>query len=219
MTLRILTANLLHVHVDPESFGMILDREVPDVVCVQELGNAAAAEIASRYQYHDLHPTDDPHGMGIASGIAARFDRLPLAHTDAWRATLDDGTEILSVHVRNPIALRVVAANRQRRSQISTLVAFARVAQGRVVIAGDFNATPLWPAYRRLRGSLLDAPANVVDRQSAPRATWGPRFTGRRILRIDHLFTRGFRAVGSRVHPLRGSDRAAVVVDLEAGAA
>jgi endonuclease/exonuclease/phosphatase (EEP) superfamily protein YafD len=37
------------------------------------------------------------------------------------------------------------------------------------------------------------------------------------MLRIDHVFGSGVRAVGSKVIPLRGTDHAAVVVDLAVG--
>ncbi|MDX1690201.1 MAG: endonuclease/exonuclease/phosphatase family protein [Acidimicrobiia bacterium] len=216
--MRILTANVLHVHADPAAFGATLDRERPDVVALQELGTAVAAEVRSRYDHVLLDATDDPRGMGIASAAPATFERLPLPHTDGWRAMVDGGPEVLSVHVHNPVDVPPVEANRHRRAQVAALVAHVGATTHPMVIAGDLNATPAWPAYRRLTAHLDDAVVQAVGaRAAAGLRTWGPRILrGTKILRIDHVLVRAFEGRTARVVPIAGSDHAAVVVDLEA---
>ena len=82
------------------------------------------------------------------------------------------------------------------------------------VVIGDFNATPMWPAYKRLATHFTDAAISVAQAKGRPvLPTWGWQ-GGRRRLRLDHAFTRGIRAEHFEVVPLEGSDHSAIVVDL-----
>jgi endonuclease/exonuclease/phosphatase (EEP) superfamily protein YafD len=84
-----------------------------------------------------------------------------------------------------------------------------------VVVAGDFNATPIWPVYRKVVSRLEDLVAQHAERTgSGAEPTWGWRPGWPRMLRIDHVFGRGVKADEVRVVPIVGSDHAAVVVDL-----
>ena len=84
------------------------------------------------------------------------------------------------------------------------------------MLAGDLNATPLWPAYRRLRTRFDDAAAEAARRIGRkPEGTWGPWSGSARLFRIDHMLVQGLVAIESRVLPLRGSDHSALVADLE----
>jgi endonuclease/exonuclease/phosphatase (EEP) superfamily protein YafD len=86
------------------------------------------------------------------------------------------------------------------------------------VLAGDMNASPAWPLYRRLSGRWEDLVArSALESDMNPAPTWAWRPGWPRVLRIDHVFGNGVRAVDSRVIPMRGSDHAAVVVDLMVG--
>jgi len=85
----------------------------------------------------------------------------------------------------------------------------------RRAVVGDFNATPLWPVYRRLATRLTDAAAHVARREGrrAPR-TWGPSSRSPRILRIDHAFVNRLTVEGVRAVSVRGADHSALIVDL-----
>ncbi|HSG80517.1 MAG TPA: endonuclease/exonuclease/phosphatase family protein [Acidimicrobiia bacterium] len=215
--LRLLTANLLFDHADTASFARLLDEASPDVVALQELGADVASAVAERFPYHDLRPTDDSRGMGMAARHRASFDLIPMPHHDALVAEVEDGPRIVSVHVSNPVEPPFVEPNRRRRIQVRALLDDIDGSRGTLVVAGDFNASPMWPAYRRITEVLDDAVVQAVGKRQARRLkTWGPRLIGgRRVLRIDHVFVRGLRGVDARVVPVRGSDHAAVVVDLE----
>jgi endonuclease/exonuclease/phosphatase (EEP) superfamily protein YafD len=215
---RILTANLLFCHADTEAFGQILDEHRPDVVAVQELGHDAARAIEQRYPHHDLTPTDTPRGMGIAAAHPAVFDRLSMDHDDGWRCVVD-GIEVMSVHVHTPVNFPLVSGNRKRRSQVRSLIDHAARTEGPLVLAGDFNASPAWPAYRRLTEVFDDAVVQAAGRRQArSMRTWGPKVLGgRKLLRIDHVLVRGLRCARAEVVAVAGSDHAAVVVDLAGG--
>ena len=84
-----------------------------------------------------------------------------------------------------------------------------------VVVAGDFNATPAWPAYRQVTSRLDDL---VLDHKASlgakPERTWAWRPGWPRMLRIDHVFGSGVTVFDCLVAPVAGSDHHAVVVDL-----
>jgi endonuclease/exonuclease/phosphatase (EEP) superfamily protein YafD len=84
------------------------------------------------------------------------------------------------------------------------------------VLCGDLNATPLWPAYRRVAERLTDVVHHHAARSGtrAPR-TWGPWHGAPRLLRIDHVFASGGQVLDVRHVPIAGSDHDAVVVDFE----
>ena len=83
------------------------------------------------------------------------------------------------------------------------------------VVAGDFNSSPAWPAYRKVATRLTDLVDEwAVAEGREPEPTWGWHVGWPRLLRIDHLFGSGLRATEVSVVPIAGSDHAAVIADL-----
>jgi endonuclease/exonuclease/phosphatase (EEP) superfamily protein YafD len=120
--------------------------------------------------------------------------------------------------MRNAVAFPWWRSVRLRREQLAALFAWAdaNVGAGSFVLAGDMNASPAWPVYRRLAERWEDLVLDQArEAQTSPAPTWAWRPGWPRMLRIDHVFGRGVRAVATRVEPVRGSDHAALVVDLE----
>jgi len=88
------------------------------------------------------------------------------------------------------------------------------------VLVGDFNATPVWPVYRRIASVLSDAALMVARRRGErPRNTWGPWAGSPRLLRIDHAMVEGVGVEDLQVVHVPGSDHSAVVVDVTSGGA
>jgi endonuclease/exonuclease/phosphatase (EEP) superfamily protein YafD len=79
------------------------------------------------------------------------------------------------------------------------------------VIIGDMNSSPAWPEYRLLSKLGIDA----ARATGSARRTWAPFVRGPRLLRIDHAFVSGVTPVTTGVVPVRGTDHAALIVDLE----
>ena len=220
-SLRLMTANLLNGRADPVYLAGILDRLQPDLVITQELGHEAADVLADRYPHHALHPEIDHRGRGIASRLEAEFGEVPLPWRPGLWSRIDVGPRRLvlaNVHMRNPIVMPWWSSVRIRGRQVDALFQWAKgfVEEGdAVVIAGDMNASPSWPVYRRLvRGWDDLVAASSVESGARLRPTWAWRPGWPRLLRIDHVFGSGARVVSTRVEPMRGSDHAAVVVDL-----
>jgi endonuclease/exonuclease/phosphatase (EEP) superfamily protein YafD len=147
------------------------------------------------------------------------FGEIPMP----WRAGLwarlqpRSGSLLVgNIHARNPIVFPWWRSVRLRGAQLEALFSWADdQAGGPFVLAGDLNASPAWPFYRRLAERWEDIVArSAADSQTGPIPTWAWRPGWPRLLRIDHVFGTGVRAVATQVVPIRGSDHAAVVVDL-----
>ena len=219
--LRILSANLANGRADAGAFAALVEAVEPDVVTVQELVPEHADALARLLPFGKLEPARDHNGMGIALKAAGSVWPLRLPYRSAFVAELpwaDDGEpiEVLNVHLAAPHVPPVVQRMWDRRGQIRAIVAHLEATpRRRRVLVGDLNATPLWPAYRRLRERLDDAAAEAA-RRSGRRAgrTWGPWSGSVRLFRIDHVLVQGLVATETRVLPLRGSDHSALVADL-----
>jgi len=101
-----------------------------------------------------------------------------------------------------------------RRAQVERIVEHVRTERHARVLVGDFNATPRWPAYRRIAAVIQDAPL-VVGR---PSRTWAPTWWMPRLLRIDHAFVEGAVPYSAKTRRIRGADHSALVVDVHVGA-
>ncbi len=103
------------------------------------------------------------------------------------------------------------AGTEQRRAQADELARIADGLDAPLVVTGDFNAAIEAPALRSLASAFDDAFSAVgIEAGDPRRASCGP-------LRIDHLLSRGLRAIECRVVPEAGdaSDHLPVVATFE----
>jgi endonuclease/exonuclease/phosphatase family metal-dependent hydrolase len=219
--LRLLSANLANGQADPEAFAALVDALAPDVVAVQELGPAQAEALARVLPFGKLEPATDHRGMGVALRDAGTVRWIELPYRSALVAEVpgpDGGgpVEVVNVHLAAPHVQPIHRRLRERRGQVRRILAYLDGApRPRRVLAGDLNATPIWPAYRRLRARFEDAAVQAAQRLGRrPDRTWGPWPGCVRMLRIDHVLVHGLVASATRVVPLRGSDHSALVADL-----
>jgi len=220
--LRILSANLQNGGARPEAFAELVETCGPDAVVVQELAPEQADALARVLPHGELAPDRTHTGMGIALRRPARLARLPLAHRSAHLAALEPAdwpelsrpVEIVNVHILAPHCHPAWAQPWRRRRQLQALLAHVEADPERArAVVGDFNATPIWPVYRRLARSLEDlALAHARARGTRPARTW-PRWRGAPLLRIDHCFGSGLVVESFEVVDLPGSDHYAIVVD------
>ncbi len=218
-TFRIITANLFNGRTTPSVLRRLLRAEHPHVFAAQELAPNAARVIERELPHGRLDPRIDYHGMGLALRHPAVVERFDLEHRTGLQAELSDAVwpdldrslEVITVHLANPV-LRPVRRNIEiRRRQTSQLVRHVRDHPARRIVVGDFNATPLWPAYRAVAGVMTDAP-RAVDWD---RRTWAPVWWMPRLLRIDHVFSQGVIPIRARTRRIRRSDHSALIVDFE----
>lgn len=218
--LRLMTANLLHDRCDVDHFASVVEDLEPDIVVAQELGPRCAEVLKGIYPNHRLHPTHGFLGRGIATRFDAEFGDIEMPGRSSTFATIHLGETSLrlaGIHLLNPINYPWWVTARTRGGQLDALFRWLDEGGGEVpvIVAGDFNASPAWRAYRRVAARLDDVVVEWAARSgSRPERTWGWRPGWPRMLRIDHIFGRGVRAEHVQVIPIRGTDHAAVVADL-----
>lgn len=222
--LRVMTANLWADRVDAAGFAERVSHFAPDVVCIQELGAAAADRLADLYPFGELHPASDFRGMGIALNRPGKVTTLDLPHKGGLIAVLEpadwpmltEPLEIVNLHFAAPAPKGVVRANIARRGQWKGFTDYlASAPRNPRLVLGDMNSSPLWPLYRRLAGRFDDAHRTVARRFGRfPRRTWGPTPKWPRLLRIDHVFTDSVKVSDLWVVPIPGSDHSAIIFDI-----
>jgi endonuclease/exonuclease/phosphatase (EEP) superfamily protein YafD len=210
-----MTSNLLQGRADASEYEALLERMAPDVVVTQELGHDCAAVLTDRYRNHHLHPADDFVGRGIATNLDAEFGHIEMPVRPGTSAKLQVNGHtwnLAGIHLVNPIDFPWWTSVRHRSEQLDAIKAWAAdLESGPLLIAGDFNASPRWPAYREMVTNWSDLVAEHFD---GPERTWGWRPGWRRLLRIDHVFGSGLTAQRVSVETIVGSDHSAVVVDV-----
>lgn len=220
--IRIITANLYNGRTSPSALRRLLRAERPDVFATQELSPNAARVIADELRYGWLDPRRDYHGVGLALRHESVVERFSMDHRDGHRCVLlpehwpqlTSPLEIINVHLLNPLLRPIRLSVAIRRRQVEQIVEHVRTERRARVIVGDFNATPLWPAYRRIAEVIQDASLVV----GSPRRTWGPTWRMPRLLRIDHAFIEGVVPFSAKTRRIRGADHSALVLDLHVGA-
>lgn len=219
--LRLMTANLLHERCDADEFDALLERVSPDVVVAQELGPDGAEILSDRYPHHYLQPAREFTGRGVASVFQAEFGDIAMPVRSSSWALINIGGQLVrlvGMHLGNPIVFPWWRSAKERSLQLKALYAWTDSADDDVplIVAGDMNASPAWPAYRSLASRWDDLVAGAADTTDFdPEPTWSWRPGWPRLLRIDHVFGMGVVATSCLVEPVVGSDHHAVVVDLE----
>ena len=219
--LRILSANLWNGRADPDAFARVVESLRPDVVAVQELAPEHAEALARMMPHGALAPARDHRGMGLALRRPGVVRRVALPYRDAHVVDVplgDEVVEVLNVHILAPHAQPPWWMWRVRCGQVRALAAYLDAAPRRHrVVVGDLNATPLWPAYRRLTARLTDGAVEAARQNGhRPQPTWSPWPGAARLLRIDHILVSGLAVHDVRVVPVAGSDHSAVVADVSA---
>jgi vancomycin resistance protein VanJ len=222
---RIVSANLWNGAADPDAFAELIVSLAPDAVATQEMTPEQADALARVLPYGLLEPARDFSGMGIALRAPGRVRRLGMPIRDAhmadvqWAGPLGAPVEleILNVHFVAPHS-SLGRALRWRRAQLRELLRHLEASpRRRRVLVGDFNATPLWPLYRRLAARLTDAAVAAARHHSRPvQRTWGPWPGAPRLLRIDHALVHGVAVADFHTRPIAGGDHSAIVVDIGA---
>jgi endonuclease/exonuclease/phosphatase family metal-dependent hydrolase len=226
--MRILTANLLNGRAHPEVLAARLEALHVDVAVFQELGPTQAGPIGEVLPCGKLEPSADFHGMGIALARPGEVRRLPLPRRDARVAELHPAdwpelgaaAEVINLHVLAPHATWPWQCFDIRGEQVERTLAYVEATpRAHRVVAGDFNATPLWPVYRRLARRFRDVAAEGARGRGhrAPLRTWGPWPGSPRLLRIDHVLAAGFTVHHFERLELPGTDHSAVLLELTPG--
>ena len=219
--LRLVTANVLMVHHDPERLIDDLIATDPDIIVLQEVDPRWAAILGrtselDAWEYRHIDPEEGSFGVAMFSRVPATLTTEDLQGIKLGRMDLEvDGRPltIYDVHTLPPRGDRYAQVWTE---QMADLALRAQHSDTPVVFAGDFNATRHHPSYRRLlRSGLRDAHA-IAGRSSAK--TWPNGLFPAPSLRLDHVLVGdGVRVHGVSETAPNGSDHLPIVVDLSLG--
>lgn len=220
--IRVLSCNLRKGRAAPDALRSMIERHHIDVVCAQELGDTLAKNLACVLPEGRLSPSATGCGLGIACRRPVSVKPLALGCRDGLVATLSPldwsqlgrAIELVNVHILAPHTWPYFPRRGRRAEQVRRLLDYlaANPTTARTVV-GDFNATPLWPAYRAIAARYRDSVADLLPH---PPRTW-PNLSRRGVpglLRIDHCFASGMRVVRSELFALPGSDHYGLCLDL-----
>lgn len=219
---RVLTANLRYGLADAR-FLIDLAGEEADLVSVQELTLPEAQQLAQlgigeHFPYSVLLPAE-------AAGGAAIWSRYPLEELDLKRPEVGmicarlriPGVRLdpvfANVHIGAPFANPFDEWRKSMARLGRVLGELSATADGAVIVAGDFNATPDIQNYRQL---LAGGYADAVQQSGAgfdptyPADRWYPPSVP-----IDHVLLNGATAVSSHTVAVPGSDHRAVVLTVK----
>ena len=231
-SLRVVSANLRNGQVDPEGFAELVTAMQADIVAIQEAGRAHFEALVAEFPHGEFETGPANSGLGIALRRPATPGRIELVWRSARQMTLDPSDwpelqrplDVVNVHIAPPHLYKpplygFVVRNQQVRAledHFGSPPQDDPASQSRAtVLIGDFNATPLWPVYRRIASQFTDAAiavAQVFGRSTEP--TWSLPANTRRRLRLDHAFVRGVTPEEFQAVRVAGSDHSAIVVDI-----
>lgn len=216
--IRVLTINMYATNSEPASLAAVLDRHRPDVVAAQELSPRAGAVLAERYPFGMIRPALNHRGAALVAARPMEVSRHPLPHRPGLVGTLavDGGRHwrLWSVHMVNPADWPPPVG--LRRLQVEALLAATSNVTAPLAVVGDFNATPLWPLYRKMIRQFSDGVVEWAESSGEePPKTWSYRPGWKPLLRIDHVFVRRLSVVRAEAVAIEGSDHRGVLVDLE----
>jgi len=235
--LRLLWSNLQNWSTSSEALDAVLDDARADIVMLTELSarHVRAVERArARWPYQTRFPRGSAFDLLLLSRWEPRDLRIHEPLGDQFPifdalicpgADLKDWAEacvaLIALHAVRPALpggfVGVPPTRRDTMLAVAAAAARQRIAENhRVVLMGDFNATPWSASFRHvLDGSgLLDSATLPAERPHWPRPTWFSRWPGLG-LPIDHiLLSPSWRIHERRLGPFFGSDHRPLVIEL-----
>lgn len=214
--LRVASANLFYGNHEVARLAQWIRAESAQIVVLQEVSPAAAAELRSLSDYPHLLIDAAPGPFALAV-----LSRIPIEAVEVVQGPQDLPGQGLSYRVKvrwndRWIALAAVhlaapttpSYRMQRDALLARTAEWAALSDSPVIVAGDMNSTPWSRAFKRA--------ADVgLRRASGLRPTW-PSFLGREMsIPIDHVLASTHWVVTSRTRgPDIGSDHRPVLVAL-----
>lgn len=222
---RVLSCNLFVGRASAADLLGLVERHAVDIVCAQELTPALARRLADALPHGDAGAPGFAGGNAIASRHPVTMSRIAMPPRDACVASLaasdwpdlGQDAQIVNVHIAAPHLWPYFPRRARRRDQLRALLADRAGATVPHAVVGDFNASPAWAVYRRMREHYEDA-AVVAANGARPANTWPslPRVGLGGLLRIDHCFVNRLEVRAVSVVVLPGSDHRGLLVDLGA---
>lgn len=207
--LRVMQFNVLAQNEDYDRLLRLVERELPDVIVLQEVTAAwqrALGALNSAYPHRLILAREDNFGIALLSRVplnSITHVASPPSGYPSIVANIDvEGTAVslIGTHPTTPVTSSNYVS---RNIQLQSVTALASAASGPVVIVGDLNAT-LWDR----RYAEVEAAASLRNARQGfgIKPTW-PTFLPIAMIPIDHiLVSRHFGVSALRTGPSIGSD-------------
>lgn len=223
--IRIMSCNLQGGRASASALQEIIESEAIDVVCAQELSIELAEALAAVLPFSNMQHDRIQRANGIAARHPVRISPLRLPARDAWAALLEPDSwpsipralEIVNVHISAPHTWPYFPRGARRREQIDLLLQNRSKHLHRPhAVVGDFNASPIWPVYKKMLELYSDGMLLAAGKDGGPKPTWPyfPLLGLRGLIRIDHMFLRQLSARNSRIVEIPGTDHLGIILDL-----
>lgn len=220
--ITVVSANMLFGGADVDALARVIADVDADVVSFQEVTPQALERLRTGAIGRQL-----PHDFSVPGPYAAGtalFSKTPLSGQVAVPNTIlknlkadsdlpgAPNTQVIAVHPAAPLR----GKTQGWKNDIDQLRTFLHaLPPGRIIAAGDFNATWDQARYRALlQRGIVDATDQAGE---GFEPTWPTdKVFGQPFLALDHVISRGFVATSLRTYEIPGSDHRAVVVTLVA---
>ncbi|BDM79505.1 endonuclease/exonuclease/phosphatase family protein [Acaryochloris marina] len=218
--MRVMAYNIWIDNPNTDAIAQSIQGEDPDILFLSEVSKPMMAELQSRLSY--------PHDYRTEGSNNALFSRYPIleATTNDFGVTTKgrtfslvaklqvEGNPVTIIGIHPPVPI-IPGFFHIRNRQLDTFAKASQSIEGKLIVLGDFNATPWSPYFQRFeRISQLQ---NSGHRQWIW-ATWyfNQTLTTRYIkIPLDHIETRGFTVLKTWTGQTGGSDHKPIVTVLE----
>jgi len=212
--LTLLCANVWNFNDDHDRFLVLIEERDPDIVVVLEATAAwtkVLEAIAAEYPHSLAEIHEHPFGIAIYSRLPleeARIVRYGSADFPSIVAKVDVGGETVTILATHPLPPRRPRLWRMRNEQLAAIAAARDELGDRLIVAGDFNASPFSPCMKHFVASMRTPTARLryASRGHGIKPTW-PTFSRLLFTPLDHILATDTLAVTDfRTGPHIGSD-------------
>lgn len=213
--IRLMTFNMEHTNTRKHDICAFIADADPDIVLIQEIDAAGAAELARGLEPSYVHMSHV--GQSRKVGLAL-FSRLPCVDSGTVERN-EHKPGVVSAHVRQQAAnydvMNVYLADpfhpMEQARQIDWLIGHIRAWDRPLIIAGDFNLTPFSAKLTKF------ALATGLKRHGTLLASW-PADKFHPMFLIDNVFASPeFGSANVSVGPFLGSDHRPIIADITIG--
>lgn len=218
--LRVMAYNLWIDNPNSDAIEQSILREDPDILFLSEVSQAMMTKLQSQLDFSYAYRTSGSNNAlfsryPILDATTADFEVKTQGRTLSLVAKLqleNDIVTLVGVHPPVPITQRFFHI---RNQQLDTFAKMSQAFEGKVMVLGDFNATP-WSAHFQ-RFERLSQLQNA-GRSQWIWATWYFNQTLKtRFIKIplDHIEIRGFKVLKTWTGQAGGSDHKPIITVLE----
>lgn len=218
--LRVMAYNLWIDNPNITAIEKSILNEYPDIIFLSEVSKSMMAELRSRLDYpYDYRTSGSNNALfsqyPIVDAITTDFGVSARGRTYSLMATIqveDERVTVIGVHPPVPVISKFFPI---RNQQLDTFAEASQSIEGKLIILGDFNATPWSAHFQRFerKGQLQNA-----GRHHWVWATWYFNQTLKtRYIKIpvDHIEVRGFEVLKTWTGQTGGSDHKPIITVLK----